>query len=283
MADELLFLGLYDEGAPELHAALTQDKPPQSSQPFNGPAIGSAEQSSAGAAGAARETNAAQQTEKTASATARAPSLSPDAAYTLAVFYKRGEHADYAVRYAEPLWKKVPADFLLELAPREMLELLYPAPYADALRSSAPQRGVDPRFILAIARQESRFQPEAKSGAAARGLLQFIPSTAQAIAAQLGRNAASQDELYDPRTAVLYGAQYMGNLFKQFPGMPQAVAASYNGGEDNVARWVVRAKHKDPGIFTSEVGFNESKDYVNRVMANYRAYKILYTDDLKPR
>jgi soluble lytic murein transglycosylase len=68
-----------------------------------------------------------------------------------------------------------------------------------------------------------------------------------------------------------------------FPGLHEAVAASYNGGEDNVARWVVRAVHKDPGIFTSEVGFNESKDYVNRVMANYRAYKILYTEDLSPR
>jgi hypothetical protein len=45
----------------------------------------------------------------------------------------------------------------------------------------------------------------------------------------------------------------------------------------------VRATHKDRGIFASEVGFTESKDYVNKVLSNYRAYKILYTDDLKPR
>ncbi len=108
--------------------------------------------------------------------------LSRDEAYTLAVLYKRGENANRAVRYAEPLWKKVPADYLLELAPRELVELLYPAPYAEALNEYAPPRGVDPRFVLSIMRQESRFRPEAKSIAAARGLLQFIPSTANQIA-----------------------------------------------------------------------------------------------------
>ena len=66
-----------------------------------------------------------------------------------------------------------------------------------------------------------------------------------------------------------------------FPGLPEAVAASYNGGEDNVARWVRRAGHKDAGVFSSEVGFAESKDYVFKVLANYRAYKELYTSDLR--
>jgi soluble lytic murein transglycosylase-like protein len=61
------------------------------------------------------------------------------------------------------------------------------------------------------------------------------------------------------------------------------VAASYNGGEDNVVRWVRRATHDDPGVFTAEVGFTESKDYVNKVMANFRAYKLLYTEDLRRR
>ena len=65
-----------------------------------------------------------------------------------------------------------------------------------------------------------------------------------------------------------------------FPNQPEAVAASYNGGEDNVARWVKRAKQKDPGVFTAEVGFEETKGYVQKVMANYRAYQQLYTANL---
>ena len=84
-----------------------------------------------------------------------------------------------------------------------MVELLYPAPYAPALLEYAPPRGVDPRFVLAIARQESRFRPEAKSGAAARGLLQFIPSTANSIAAQLGKRDFPQDDLTIPHRSAL--------------------------------------------------------------------------------
>ena len=63
----------------------------------------------------------------------------------------------------------------------------------------------------------------------------------------------------------------------------EAVAASYNGGEDNVARWVTRARHKDPGVFTSEIGFEETKGYVQKVMSNYRVYTQLYTQDLMRR
>jgi soluble lytic murein transglycosylase len=191
--------------------------------------------------------------------------------------------ADHAVTFAESLWKQVPSDFLIELAPREMIELLYPAPYRAALLESAPPRGVDPRFVLAIMRQESRFRPEAKSVSAARGLLQFIPSTASDIAAQLGRRDFSQDDLYNPRIAILFGSQYMGNLFRQFPGQPQAVAASYNGGEDNVERWLARARSNDPDIYVLEIGFTQSKDYVYKVVSNFRVYQSLYSEQLERR
>lgn len=291
LADELLFLGLYDEGTPELALALSaqasgSEKKLQLDRKSGGQAAVAqgASDKAQEASGQAQEMSGASQSAKHAAPDASAASPPGDAAaYTLALFFLRGERADHAVRFAEPLWKKVPADYLLELAPREMLELLYPAPYTDALLQSAPQRGVDPRFILAIARQESRFQPEAKSVAAARGLLQFIPSTSAQIAAQLGAHEFQQDELYDPRRAILFGAQYMGNLFRQFPNMPQAVAASYNGGEDNVARWVARARSNDPDRYVPEIGFTQSKDYVFKVLPNYWTYQMLYTEQLRQR
>jgi soluble lytic murein transglycosylase-like protein/predicted negative regulator of RcsB-dependent stress response len=278
LADELLFLGLYDEGTPELSVALNANASSDSKKqpPLN--------QNKLDQTGAAQDAGSPTPTVRPSTiASPSSSSLTREMSYTLAVYFKRGEHANHAVRFAEPLWKNVPADYLLELAPREMVELLYPAPYADALLQNAPQKGVDPRFILAIARQESRFQPEAKSVAAARGLLQFIPSTAQTIAAQLGRREFQQDELYDPRTAILFGAQYMGNLFKQFPDMPQAVAASYNGGEDNVARWVARARSNDPDRYVLEIGFTQSKDYVFKVLPNYWTYQALYNERLQPK
>ena len=159
----------------------------------------------------------------------------------------------------------------------------FPAPYADVLVRASKQQKIDPRFVLSIMRQESGYRPRAKSGAGARGLLQMTPDQAAKYAPLVKLQNVTEDDLFKPEVNILLGSAYLGELFRMFPNLPEAVAASYNGGEDNVARWVVRAVHKDPGVFTSEVGFNESKDYVNRVMANYRAYKLLYTEDLKPR
>ena len=159
----------------------------------------------------------------------------------------------------------------------------FPAPFADALVRASKQQKLDPRFVLSIMRQESGYRPRAKSPAGARGLLQMTPDQAAKYAPTVKLQNVTEDDLFKPEVNILLGSAYLGELHRMFPNLPEAIAASYNGGEDNVARWVVRAVHKDPGIFTSEVGFNESKDYVNRVMANYRAYKILYTEDLKPR
>ncbi len=90
-----------------------------------------------------------------------------------------------AVRFGEQTWRPLPPDFAIELAPRDLVELLYPVPFRESLLKHAASRNVDPRFVLAIARQESRFQADAKSVAAARGMMQFIASTANEIATQL--------------------------------------------------------------------------------------------------
>ncbi len=233
LADELIFLGLYDEGAPEYDVSLP--------------------------------------------ATSAGPN---DLAYTKAVLYNRGDKAYKSVTFAEPLWRNVPADYQIELIPRDMGELLYPAPYADAFDKYAIARNIDPRFLLSLVRQESRYQPDIKSYAAARGLMQFISTTADKIASELGRANFKQDELYDPSTAILFGSQYTANLFKLFPNQPAAVAASYNGGEDNMNRWMKRSKSLAVDRYVPEIAFSQSKDYVYKVMANYRVYQMLYDERL---
>jgi soluble lytic murein transglycosylase len=156
----------------------------------------------------------------------------------------------------------------------------YPAPYRQAILSAAKSRKLDPRFLLALIRQESVFRPLAKSPAGARGLLQLTMDAAQKYAAGAGLSNLQESQLYQPETSIRLGSEYIAQLFVMFPNLPEAVAASYNGGEDNVARWVKRAKQKDPGVFTSEVGFDETKAYVQKVMNNYRAYRELYSENL---
>ncbi len=245
IADNLITLGLYDEGMPELFAARA--------------------------------------TANLQKAAAAAKSGLSDTDYSLAVYSLKGGLPNRAVRFGEQLWKTVPADYVLELAPRNLVELLYPAPYRDLLVKHATSRNVDPRLVLSIARQESRYQSDAKSNAAARGMMQFIASTANEVASQLNLHDFNQDDLYSPDTAILFGSQYLANLFQQFPNQPDAVAAAYNGGADNVSRWTARSQAKDPDRYVAEIGFSQTKDYVFKVMTNLWNYQRLYDSRLEPQ
>ncbi|HEY8227969.1 MAG TPA: transglycosylase SLT domain-containing protein [Pyrinomonadaceae bacterium] len=253
LANDLLLLGLYDEALPELLAVRAE-----------------------------RATTPSAQSGSDKTQTIKETATFSDEDYSVAVYSLQGGLPNRAVRFAEQFWRTVPADYVLELAPRTLVELLYPIPYRESLLRHAPSRNVDLRFVLSIARQESRFQADAKSAAAARGMMQFIVSTANEVATQLKLNNFSQDNLYDPDTAILFGSQYLGHLFQQFPNQPEAVAAAYNGGADNMGRWMSRSRSTEPERYVPEIGFSQSKDYVYRVMSNFWTYQQLYDTQLQP-
>lgn len=156
----------------------------------------------------------------------------------------------------------------------------YPAPYRAELLRYAKAQKVDPRFVLAIMKQESSFRANAKSPAAARGLLQITFDTALKYNKKAGFPNLQAEDLYRPNVNIAIGSVYLAELKKEFDNLYEAIAASYNGGEDNAARWLNRSKPKEAAIFTSEVGFSETKNYVFKVMNNYRVYRELYTEDL---
>lgn len=201
---------------------------------------------------------------------------------TQAELFVKADRADLGLAIIEPAWKKVASDYPIELMPRAQLRLLYPAVFHDDLIRESVERGVDPRLMLAIIRQESRFQPDAKSFAAARGLMQFISTTSTRVAGELELKGFAQDDLYSPSNSILFGAHYVKSLFATFPEQPEAVVASYNGGDDNMKRWLARSRSSQPERYVPEIMFTQSKDYVYKVMANYRMYKYLYDAELRP-
>jgi len=150
----------------------------------------------------------------------------------------------------------------------------------DVLRYAAAKK-IDPRFLLAIMKQESVFKPGAKSPAGARGLLQLVYDTAIKYKDAAGFPALQPDDLYKANVNIALGTEYVAALHEEFDGMYEGIAASYNAGEDNAARWMKRTKPHDAGLFAAEIGFAETKNYVFKVMNNYRAYKALYSDKLE--
>ena len=156
----------------------------------------------------------------------------------------------------------------------------YPAVFRAEVLRSAKKKKIDPRFLLAIMKQESSFRANAKSPSAARGLLQLVFDTALKYNSTAGFPNLQPDDLYIPATNIAIGTEYVADLKDQFGGIYEAIAASYNGGEDNAARWLNRSRPREPGIFAAEVGFAETKNYVFKVMNNYRVYRELYTEDL---
>jgi soluble lytic murein transglycosylase len=159
----------------------------------------------------------------------------------------------------------------------------YPIVYRTELLANARKRNIDPRFLLAIMKQESTFRAGIKSPAGARGLLQLVFDTALKYNKAAGYPNLQPDDLYNPSINIAVGSEYVAELKDEFGGLYEAIAASYNGGEDNAARWLARSKPKDPGIFTSEIGFAETKAYVGKVMNNYRVYQDLYDENLNRR
>ncbi len=167
---------------------------------------------------------------------------------------------------------------IADVSPRNYAE--FPVPFRSELLRESRKNKFDPRFLLAIMKQESTFRANAKSPAGARGLLQLVFDTAVKYNRKAGYPNMQPDDLYKPAVSIAIGSVYVAELKAEFGGLYEAIAASYNGGEDNTARWLKRSKPKDPGIFISEIGFAETKNYVFKVMNNYRTYRELYSEDL---
>ena len=102
--------------------------------------------------------------------------------------------------------------------------------------------------------------------------MQFIPETAQTVGLTIGIPNLSLDQLYDPIVSIRLGAAYWSSLMQTLKS-PEMALAAYNGGPENVQRWL--NKSRDPELFVSDIGFVETKKYVMSVFAARAAYGSL--------
>jgi soluble lytic murein transglycosylase-like protein/tetratricopeptide (TPR) repeat protein len=196
--------------------------------------------------------------------------------YNLAALADLGHLPAESIAAAEQLQRLAFTRTAPERYPEALRNLLYPRHYWPAVKAQASRQGVDPFLILAIIHQESKFQPDAKSPAAARGLMQIMPATGKRLATQLGLPPPDPADLYDPGLSIELGTYYVRSLLRNFGDSAERAVAAYNGGSDNVRRWSDLASRENPAVFVSNIGFRETKLYVLRVMGNYYAYRSLY-------
>lgn len=146
---------------------------------------------------------------------------------------------------------------------------VYPYPYRAIIEREAHRRGLDPLLVAAIIRQESGFDPQARSTVGAMGLMQLMPNTARWAAGQLAIKSFKVEQLNEPETNIVLGTWYLAHLLRQFKDMDKVLAA-YNGGEGNVSYW---------GTLRGEqlaYAHPETQSYVASCKRSYRRYQSLY-------
>ncbi len=144
-----------------------------------------------------------------------------------------------------------------------------------------PQGGwrADPALIYGLARQESNFDPDAVSPAGARGLMQVMPATAAFITGDASLRDGGQRRLHDPGLSLELGQRYLLHLSTQenVKGDLIRLLAAYNAGPGNLSRWMPTNSHReDPFLFIESIPFNETRAYVQRVLA----YSWIYASRL---
>jgi soluble lytic murein transglycosylase len=174
--------------------------------------------------------------------------------------------------------KKFSGDYLslpFDKASRSFWEMLFPLPYADSMTSSAESRDLDPYAVAGLIRQESEFNPAARS-AYAYGLMQLRPSTGRMMARREGIRAPSARRLLEPSLNIRLGTRYLRGQLDEWDGDWVKTLAAYNAGPSRVKQWVEQYGYDDPAEFVENIPFSETRDYVQAVLRNGQIYRDLY-------
>lgn len=170
-------------------------------------------------------------------------------------------------------WHRNSIQAMIRAGNRDDLQLRFPLAYSDLFASSAQEHDVSTQLLLAIARQESAFMHDVRSGAGALGLMQLMPATGRETASTLGMRVSDQD-LLQPETNIRIGSRYLTQLLEDFDGNRALAAAAYNAGPNRVRQWL-RQTSSNPlplDIWIEIIPFAETRTYVQNVLA----FSVIY-------
>jgi soluble lytic murein transglycosylase len=155
------------------------------------------------------------------------------------------------------------------------------APYRAVFAEQARAQGLEEPYVLGLVRQESRFIPNVRSSAGASGLMQLMPATARWVAKQLGMKDYAWSRVTDVEVNVALGTSYLRYVMDELDGSPVLAAAAYNAGPGRARKWKAD-RPLEGAIYAETIPFNETRDYVKKVLSNTIYYAALYGGDAKP-
>ena len=160
-------------------------------------------------------------------------------------------------------------------------EQRFPMPHKDAVIARSKTINLDPAYVYGLIRQESRFVTDARSHVGAAGLMQVMPATAKWTARKIGLTGFTPEQINDRDTNIAIGTGYLKLVLDSFEGSMPLAAGAYNAGPSRSRRW--RAPNDGTGpvlegaIWAENVPFNETRDYVKKVLSNTTNYAALIT------
>ena len=149
----------------------------------------------------------------------------------------------------------------------DRLDFRFPLVHQADFRRVSRESDVPFSFLVAIARQESLFDPHGLSSAGAQGLMQLMPATAREVAKRMGRAAPSVEELRVPALNLEIAAHHLAGLSARYGDSRPLVAAAYNAGAGRLRRWIKDAAGTPMDVWIESIPFRETRNYVKNVLA----------------
>ena len=153
--------------------------------------------------------------------------------------------------------------------------LRYLSPFSEQVRPAARSQSLDDAWVYGLMRQESRFVTNARSSVGASGLMQLMPATARWVAQKIGLRDFRPGQVNDTETNLLLGTSYMRMVMESLDNHPVLASAAYNAGPSRARKWQAE-RPLEGAVYAETIPFNETRDYVKKVMSNSLYYSVLF-------
>jgi len=184
---------------------------------------------------------------------------------------------DRAIRSADAAWRMAAPEIPVRAYPQTLSRTLYPLPGPDVVWRAAVENEVPWSLVAAVAREESKWQPDAISSVGARGLMQLMPITAAEVASRAGVTPPDAEQLFDPIVSLGLGANEIGRLLELFVDRWAPAIAAYNAGEAQARLWLDECGSDcSEERFMVHVTFTSTSHYTRDVLIGAAVYAESY-------